>query len=273
MKKLLKLLFVLSGTTTLPLSVIACGQEALDNDLNLIYKGETNFDITQLLQNKDMSKTVSTYTLSIEDVNLMAQNIGKFNLDKAGIKTPIVWYNKNLQPEQKCYNFTVTNGEKSKDEKNLTWTVNQVNEKFTFKISYLVGTINSNKDFVAHQKIDMSYNIKCGTSESDKLLQKWIDEFNSKNWNIDNPITINLTKEKIDLPKSGISWSDLNKEIISATNSALANEINQFKTKNIAWIVQNIKKTITDDMKLELALSANLNDSKGTTNHFYIQFK
>ncbi|MGL5268531.1 MAG: hypothetical protein ACRC8P_02050 [Spiroplasma sp.] len=270
MKKLLKLLFVLTGTITLPLSVIACKQETLDNTLNIIYKGDTKYDIKNLFPNKDTSKLVKKYTLSINESEEMAKKIAEIILKKDKNQKEITWYEKNLNTNQKCYNFSIDNGEKDDDKNDLTWIVNQINEMFTIEISYQVGIINSEQKFVANQKINMKFDIKCGISESDKIVDEWIKQFNKQNWNINNPINIDLTNQKIDLPESGKNWSDLDKKVIEATYNAIKSQITW--PKEVSFIINNIDKIITKDLKLNLTLAVNLNDARKNTDNFYILF-
>lgn len=270
MKKILKLLFVLTGTTTLPLTVSACKQEALESTLNIIYKGETNYNIKDFFTDKDISKLVKEYTLSINESEELTKKIAETILKKDNNKNQITWYDKTLKPNQKCYNFTINNGEKDENKNILTWKVNQVNERFTIKVSYQVGTINSEQKFVATQKINMDFHIKCGTSESDNIVNDWVKQFNEHNWNIDNPIDVDLTNQKIDIPSSGKTWSDLDKKVIEATYTAIKTKITW--TGDVAIKINNIEKTIKDS-KLELELFVNLNDARKNTNSFYILFK
>lgn len=270
MKKILKLLFILTGTTTLPLTVSACKQEALESTLNIIYKGETNYNIKDFFANKDISKLVKEYTLSISESEELTKKIAETILKKDNNENKITWYDETFKSNQKCYNFTINNGEKDENKSTLTWKVDQITEKFIIKVSYQVGTINSEQKFVASQKINMEFNIKCGTSESDNIVNEWVKKFNEDNWNIDNPIDVDLTSQKINIPNSGKSWSDLDKKVIEATYTAIKSKIRW--TNEVAIKINNIDKTIKDS-KLELELSVNLSDAIKNTNSFYILFK
>lgn len=276
MKKLLKLLFVLSGTTTLPLSVIACGQETLDNILNIIYKGETNYSIDNLLSEKEIEPFKEKYYLSDNETSQLAKNIFKTALNNAKNETEIIWANENLETNQKVYDFKITNGTKVENEEGLSWEVHKPTGLIEIKISYLVGTINSDQKFNAKQKIDMVFKIKCCHSYSDQIIEEWVDNFNKQikeqKWDSTNPLVINLSENDIELPKSGGNWSDLSIKIKQATNNIIHQEI--ASNGSISWGIGNSKdKTITKDLQLEIYLSVNKTNKEKDTNSFIIQFK
>jgi len=92
MKKILKILFILAGTTTLPLSVVACDQESLNSNLNIIYKGLTKYDIEEFgdIKGKVITdRDVKKYVLSDSQVRIIAKKIVELNLKAAGIETSL----------------------------------------------------------------------------------------------------------------------------------------------------------------------------------------
>lgn len=268
MKKLLKLFLALNSVTVLPFTVVACKQESLNDILNIIYKGEIKYSIKDFFPNKEIGSLKEKYILTIDESKQLAQNIANTILDKTNSKS-INWYNENPEINQEYYHFDIKNGEKT--ENNITWEINQVNGRFKIEISYQVGTANSEKKFIARQNINMTFYIKCVTSESDNILDNWVNQFNNKKWNINNPIIVDLTKNKISLPKNNTSWADLDKEIIKATYNTISNEVKNWPT--VAYSIVNFDKTITEDMKLNLVLSVNLNDAKKDTNDFFVLYK
>lgn len=273
-KKILSAIGLLTIAVPTTLSVTACGQESLDNNLKIIFNGTTKYDIKELI-GKDISKeAMKTFTLTKNETNKLAKSIAETILKKSDPNSSIVWYDETPENNQKCYNFNVKNGEEKQEK--ITWKVDdQTNQRFTINIRYWVGITNSENKFVAHQQIDKTFTIKVATSNSDNIVDTWIKTFNNQKWN-SNPINVDLTKTKVDLPEKGTSWSDLSKELIEKTYTAIRDAVRKFENKEslkpIAWKIQSTKTTITDNMRLELQISGNLNDSIGTTETFYVLF-
>ncbi|MDQ7982706.1 MAG: hypothetical protein REH79_00615 [Spiroplasma sp.] len=266
MKKLLKLLFTLSATTTLPLSVIACQQESLDGTLKKIYDGETKFTINQILSEESITETITTKSLTIAKANELAKGIAETILTA---NNPITWFDQSLEVNQTCYNFNITNGTKDDSNSNISWDVKKDNQKFDINISYLVGKVNQNKNFDAKQRINMTFNIKAGTSSSDIILNKWITNFNGQTA---NPIEVNLTSQNITKPKNGTSWSDVEKKVITATYEAIAGKLTWDGAKEVTtYYIQNVDATITND-SLKIKINASLNDAKANSADFAIKF-
>ncbi|MBE4703863.1 hypothetical protein [Spiroplasma platyhelix] len=277
MKKLLKLLFVLSGTTTLPLSVIACGQESLDDTLNIIYKGETKYSINNILPDKKNEPFKDKYSLSTQDSTALAKGIFQVILDKAKNETEIIWADENPESNQKAYSFKITNGTKKENETDLSWNVQKTTGTILVNISYLVGTINSEQKFDAKQKIDMSFVIKCCISESDNIVDEWVNLFNKQiseqKWNNDQPLEINLKEKNIELPKAKVDWTDLDAKVQKETNEVLKKQIQEIETKySASWTIRS-EETLSMDLKLKIYLSVSKNNAKQNTETFYIWFK
>lgn len=282
MKKLIKMMLTLATTTTIPLTVVACGQTALDGTLSAIYKGETNYLIDNLVPGKKHANQIVTapYSLTTDEITTLAQNIAKNILDAAKLPLP-TWYQKDTPVNQKCYNFNITNGTDETTGKH--WDVNWLTQRITIKISYLVGSVASDGSFKANQKIDMSFNIKVGTSQHDIDLNNWIKLFNQQTTNNPtfNPIQVNLDDLKVDLPGTNASWSDLDKKIVAVANDAIGGAIGSVANwpgnNNVAWNVKGMG-TVTSDKKLQLTLNVNYGDSQTgdgiapNVSSFYIQF-
>lgn len=273
MKKLLKLLFVLSGSTTLPLAVVACGQQSLDSILNIIKDGKTKYDIDQVLSDKKIEEEYQkTYSLTKDEATLLAKSIAEKILAKSENKTEIKWEGDNVAPNEKVYSFKITNGkdeEKKKD--NYTWTTFAVTGNFNLKISYFVGTINDQKQFNAAQQLNMSFDIKCYKTEGDKIVEKWVANFNKEfadKWNNNHPLVIDLGAKEIDLPVEKSSWSDLNSKVKDEVQAKLTSFIG---TTNIGWKIQSDHDSVVTNKTLKIFLSVDKKSVK-ETNRFYIQF-
>lgn len=266
MKKTLKLLFALSTTTTLSLSVIACKQQDLDNTLKIIQNGVTNYDINKVSDKTINPKALSTITLTTEESQELAQSIAQKILDdnKSGIN--ISWFSADTPVNQQCYNFEITNGKK--ENTNLTWNVLIDNQRFQLDISYLVGTVNQDKSFGAKQRIKMTFYIKVGTSQSDNQLTEWKTNFDNQGWNSDTPLEVDLTSKKITIP---INWSNASKNAVSATYETIKEQLTWPGALNPSIQIQNINDTVNNGL-LKLQLIVNLGDSKANTNDFYIKF-
>lgn len=269
MTKLLKLLFVLTGTTTLPLTVIACGQESLDGNLNILYNDdETKYDINKLLPNHTITDEVlKEFSLKDSETQELARTIANMIFEKNDPENKIPWYDKATKNNQKCYNFDVKYGK----ENTFTWDVQAITGRFTIKISYLVGTADAKNNFVAHQKIDKSFNIKVAKPKSEAKVKAWIDEFNDTfKWD-ETPLEIDLSKIDLDLPKENTSWSSLDTKIRLKTNETIDTELKKLNHKLNAWTIQATDENIKSDMTLKLQISVNLNETVATTKHFYIK--
>ncbi len=270
MQKLLKLLFTLSTATTLALSVTACNQQDLDHTLNIIQNGSTNYNINEISDKPLNNEAVKDITLKQEQSQALAKSIAEKILNDNKSETNLIWFNENAPINQQCYDFKITNG-KNKSGTDLTWKVQSDNQRFQINISYLVGTIKQDKSFEAKQRIKTVFYIKVGTSESDKKLDEWINNFNNKNWNETNPIEINLSSKDITKPVNNTDWSNVKQEAITETYQAIKNQLTWPSALNPSIQIQNINDKVKNDL-LKLQLIVNLGDSKANTNDFYIKF-
>lgn len=269
MKKLLKLLFVLSGSTTLPLAVVACGQQSLDNILNIIKDGNTKYSINEVLDGKKIDKEYhKTYSLSTAEAALLAKTIAEKILAKVENKTEIKWADEDVSPNEKAYSFKIIEEKHEEKKEGYTWATTADTGTFNFKINYLVGTINDQKQFNAVQQISMSFDIKCYYTQSDQIVAEWIKDFEAQIAN-HQPLAINLAAKEIDLPKKGSSWSDLDNEVQSEVYATLNSLI---KTNIVGWKVQSNSDSVITDNTLEIFLSVNKKNVSQKTKLFMIKF-
>lgn len=269
MKKLLKLLFVLSGSTTLPLAVVACGQQSLDSILNIIKDGDTKYSINEVLDGKEIEKEYhKTYSLSTTEATLLAKTIAEKILVKAENKTEIKWADEDVSPNEKAYSFKIIEEKHEEEKEGYTWATTADTGTFNFKINYLVGTINDQKQFNAVQQISMSFDIKWYYTESDKIVEEWIKDFEAQIAK-HQPLDINLEAKEIDLPKKGSSWSDLDNKVQSEVNGTLNSLI---KSNNVGWKVQSNSDSVVTDNTLEIFLSVNKKNVSQKTKLFIIKF-
>lgn len=275
MKKLLKLLFVLSGTTALPLSVVACGQESLDTILNIIRKGEIKYSINELISNKEIEPFQKRYHLSEEQGKELSKTIFHKILEKAKNETEIIWNDdKNIEPENTAYSFKITNSTKEDDETDdYNWTVDKTTGTITVKINYFVGTITTDKQFDARQKIETVFEIKTCETDSDNIVEDWVNKFNDQI--ADSILTVELLKKEIKMPAVGKNWNDLTDEIQKETNNVIAEQLTNkgFNNSVTSKVENDSSETISKDFKLKIYLSATKSNTKRTTNTFTIWFK
>lgn len=269
MKKLLKLLFVLSSSTTLPLAVVACGQQSLDSILNIIKDGDTKYGIDQVLPDKKIEEYQKNYSLSNNDATLLAKAIAEKILTKSGNKTEIKWADDNVTANETVYSFKIIE-EKQEEETNnedgYTWAAMADTGTFNFKINYWVGTIDEQKQFHAVQQISMSFDIKCYRTESDKIVEAWIAKFNEQIAK-EQPLNIDLAEES-ELPKEGAGWSDLDSKVQSKTYATLNSIIG---TTNVSWHIQSDSVVAKD--QLEIFLSVNKKNTVKETKPFTVKFQ
>lgn len=269
MKKLLKLLFVLSGTTTLPLAVVACGQQSLDSILNVIKDGDTKYAINEVLNGKEIEKEYHrTYSLSTAETTLLAKTIAEKILVKAENKTEIKWADENISPNEKVYSFKIIEEKHEEGKESYTWATTADTGTFNFKINYLVGTINDQKQFNAVQQINMSFDIKWYYTQSDQIVEQWIKDFEAEIIN-NQTLIINLEAKEIDLPKKGSSWSDLDNKVQSEVYATLSSII---KRNNVGWKIQSNSDSVVTDNTLEIFLSVNKKNVSQKTKLFTIKF-
>lgn len=275
MKKLLKLLFVLSGTATLPLSVIACGQEDLDATLDVVRKGATKWSVEDF-PNLDLkiNPFEEQYSLSIEKANLLVKDIAEIILIKAKNENKIIWSDDHdVTVGQKCYDFKITNAEKSEDEKNLLWDAKSITGTFELKVGYLVGTLNDSNKFDAKQKLDMTFQIKVYQSESDTIVDEWVNNFNEEikkqEWNGGKPLVITLKDEAIKLPEKGFNWTDLNEKWQQETYDVIKKQVSW--DSNVGLLILSNEK-VNEKSQLEIYLSINKTNATKTTETFFIAF-
>lgn len=266
MQKLLKLLFILSTATTLTLSVTACNQQDLDYILNIIYNGETNYNINDISNQNLSPELLSTITLKQAESQILAQKIAEKILQNNKSKTTITWFNGNNPINQQCYDFQITNGE-NKSNSDLTWKVQSDNQRFQININYNVGIIKQDKSFEAKQRIKTTFYIKVGTSENDKKIKEWTDQFNKL-----DQINVELTNNKITKPEPNTDWSSVKSEVITATYQAIKQKLTWPSALNPSIQIQNTNDKINVNNQLKLGLIVNLGDSKANTNDFYIKF-
>lgn len=270
MQKLLKLLFTLSTATTLTLSVTACNQQDLDHTLNIIQNGNTNYNINEISDEPLNNETIKDITLKQDQSQALAKKIAEKILNDNKSEANLTWFNENIPINQQCYDFKITNGE-NKSSTDLTWSVQSNTQRFQVDISYFVGTIKQDKSFEAKQRIKMVFYIKVGTSENDKKLDEWINNFNNNNWNEKNPIEINLKNKDITKPINNTDWSNVDKKVITETYQAIKAKLIWSSALNPSIQIQNLNEKINNDL-LKLQLIVNLGDSKANTNDFYIKF-
>lgn len=284
MKKILKMMLALTCSTSVSLTVVACGQTDLDSFLNKIYTGSTNYKITDLDSTAPFGSNPATYTnttkddqgnpyvLTKDNIEAIAQSI--VNKNEPGNKIPLF---NNLSPQvdgTKCYSYIITNGKEQNGEYSFG-TNNELNiaaGTLELDLSFEIGTVN-NKKFEASQRINMKYQLIVQQTQANVDLENWVTGFNSAfNGQI---IDVNLG-DKIVLPSDNQKISDLTSDQIKTMNESISDAI-QSKSliSGVTWIVNpETKTTVFKNNQIKVYLTAKLNNAKDqNTDSFTLNFK
>lgn len=212
MRKILKLLGMLTLSSYAASPILACSNQTLDGILKIISGGETSYEAWDLNIgiNKPVGNpvkdhtTIATQEITSDNLVVLAQSLAQKIVAKAGSSDIIPWFNSNLSKGTKCYNFSIDNDKTDSITGNKIWDVNDTTAQIAVDIIYQVGTVAKDKTFQNSQQVKDTFNLKCDYTRSDYMVYTTVASITKIANN-----TLEITIDEKDKPKIGATFTDL----------------------------------------------------------------
>lgn len=267
MRKILKLLGMLTLSSCAVSPILACSNQTLDGTLKIISGVETSYEAWDLniginkpvdVPTKD-HVTIATQEIISDNLVVLAQTLAQKIVNKTGSSDIIPWFNSNLSEGAKCYNFSIDNGKTDSTTGNKMWYVNDTTAQIAVDITYQVGAVTNNKTFQNYQQVKDTFNLKCDYTRSDYMVYTTVDSIAKIAKN-----TLEIIIDEKNKPKIGANFIDLgtNLQDLIQTELVKKTKFNNPHINSVATIQKGIDgQVVSNTFTIYITFNVQFQDS------------